>query len=187
VRTTSTESPRIGEPRQRFISRIAITGWLTLVLVGLFGAGFISGTIAQEGTPEGSGVEGAVFEPLAFGSVSTLPAAPASFQLVRVRIPPGGNISIPADDPGLVLIYVESGTMTSTATTSTSVLRAALLATPEAQPFEEVAAGAEFTVGPGDSFVGLPNSGGEFRNDGAEEVVLLIAGLLAEAAGTPTT
>jgi hypothetical protein len=186
MRTTSAD--QYGIWRQRIIRGTAITvALMTLVLAGLFGAGRMSGTIAQEVTPEGEmTTEGTVFEPLAFGSVATLPAAPASFQLARARIEPGGHISVPADGPGLALIYVESGTMACIATTSTSVLRAAMLATPEVQPFEEVAAGTEFTVGPGDSFIGLPNAGGEFRNDGAEVVVLLVTDLHPETAGTPT-
>ncbi len=176
-------------PRRRFIRRAMLTGGLiTLVLIGLFGNSRVIRTIAQEGTPEsGMAVEGASFEPLAFGSVSVLPPAPAAFQLVRLRIAPGGHISVPPGDPGLVLIYMESGTMTSSSTASTSVMRAAMLATPAVPPFESIAAGAEFTVGPGDSFVGLPGDGGEFRNDGTEEAVALIAGLQPEAAGTPTT
>jgi hypothetical protein len=189
VRTTSAENCRIEEPRRRLTRRALFTGGLmTLVLAGLFGAGRISGAIAQEGTPPaGLGVEGAVFEPLAFGSVPVLPPAPASFQLVRVRMQPGGHISVPADDPGLVLIWVESGTLTTTNTTPVSVLRGALLATPEAQPFEDIPAGAEVTLGPGDSFIGPPHSGGESRNDGPDEVVFLIAGLSPEAAATPTS
>ena len=50
----------------------------------------------------------------------------------------------------------------------------------------EVAANAEFTAGPGDSFVGKDHSGGEFRNDGTEEVVLWIAGVEPDTSATPT-
>lgn len=189
MRTTPLDNRRTGEPRRRFNRRAAITGALmTLVLVGLIGSGRGSQTLAQEGTPEaGMAIEGATFEPLAAGSAPVLPPAPASFQLVRVRIEPGGHISVPTTDPGIVLIWVESGTMTATSTDAVSVMRAALLATPETQPFEDIAAGAEFTVGPGDSFVGHPDAGGDFRNDGADEVILLIAGLQPEATAPPAT
>jgi mannose-6-phosphate isomerase-like protein (cupin superfamily) len=172
--------------RGRFIHSTPFMGGLMIILVGLLGAGYGIGTIAHEGTPASDMTAGGViFEPLAFGSVATVPAAPASFQLARARIEPGGHISVPANGPGLALFYVESGTLTCSATTSTNVMRAAMLATPEVQPFEEVAAGTEFTVGPGDSFIGLPNAGGEFRNEGAEDVVLLVADLHPETAGTP--
>lgn len=189
MKTTSTTEYRIGTPPRRSLRRAAFaSGLIALLLLGLFGGARFDGTVAQEGTPPaGLGVAGAVFEPLAFGSVAVLPAAPASFQLVRVRIAPGGFISVPADDPGLVLIWVESGTLTGANTTPISVLRAALLATPEGRPFEDVAAGAEFTLGPGDSFVGPPLSGGEYRNDGAEELVLWISGLSPEADATPAS
>ncbi len=187
MRTTSTGNCQIGEPRRRSLPRAATAGGLmALVLVGLFGSGRISGAIAQEGTPAAEMVvEGATFEPLAFGVAPALPPAPASFALVRVTIAPGGHISVPADDPELVLIYVESGTLTASATDPVRVLRGALLATPEAQPFEGVAAGTEYTMGPGDSSIGGPNSGGESRNEGTDEVVLLIAGLQPEGAATP--
>jgi hypothetical protein len=187
VRTTSTTKDRIGPSLWRFVRQSAVVGGLlALVLAGFVAGGRIGGTVAQEGTPPaGLGVEGAIFEPLAFGEVSELPQAPASFQLVRVRIAPGGHISVPAEDPGLVLIWVESGALTGTNTTPVRVLRAARLATPEAQTFEDVAAGAAFSVGPGDSFVGPPHSGGEYRNDGTDELVLWISGLSPEGAATP--
>jgi hypothetical protein len=187
VKTTSTTEDRIGTPPRRFVRHGAVAGMLiALLLAGFVAGGRIGGTVAQEGTPPaGLGVEGAVFEPLAFGDVAELPQAPASFQLVRVRIAPGGHISVPAEDPGLVLIWVESGTLTGTNTTPVRVLRAARLATPESQPFEDVAAGAEFSLEPGDSFVGLPHSGGEYRNDGNDELVLWISGISPEAAATP--
>jgi hypothetical protein len=38
---------------------------------------------------------------------------------------------------------------------------------------------------PGDSFVGLPEAGGEFRNDGDDDVVLLMAGIGPDQVATP--
>ena len=40
---------------------------------------------------------------------------------------------------------------------------------------EEVAAGTEFTLGPGESFVWPANVAGELRNDGPEPAVNLVA------------
>ena len=80
----------------------------------------MSPVVAQEGAAEsGMTAEGAIFEPLAFGTTAVAPSAPAVFQLARIRIAPGGRISVPADDPGLVLIYAEAGTMTCVATVET--------------------------------------------------------------------
>lgn len=187
--TVTVDNPETTAPRSRFSRRRATVGGLVaLILAGRFGGGRLPKTAAQAGTPEGGmTMEGVTLEPLAFGTAPVLPPAPALFQIARMRIAPGGHVSVPAEDPGLVLIYVEAGTLGGTATTSTRILRAARLATPEAEPFEEVAAGTEYTVGPGESFIGEPAAGGEFRNDGSDEVVLLIAGLQPEAAATPTT
>lgn len=69
--------------------------------------------------------------------------------------------------------------MVCVSSVETSVLRSDALATPAAAPFETVVAGTEFALDPGDSFIGLPDAGGEFRNDGGE-VVLLIAGISPE-------
>jgi quercetin dioxygenase-like cupin family protein len=50
-----------------------------------------------------------------------------------------------------------------------------------------VAAGTEFIVGPGESFIWPPNVAGELRNDGPEPAVQLLAFLFPteEEAATP--
>src|SRR5215216_6446109 len=129
--------------------RIVLIACVLTALVGLFGGGRVAGTIAQDDPSEGGfEVEDATFEFLAAGVAPTLPPAPALVHLARVRIAPGGHITVPADDPGVALIWVESGMMSGYTTDSVSIMRAALMATPEAPPFEEVAANTEFTAGP---------------------------------------
>lgn len=164
----------------------AIGGAIGLVLAGRFTSERIANAAAQEATPEGGmTMDGVTLEPIAFGVATTLPATPALFQMARMRFAPGGHVIIPADDPGLVLIYVEAGTLSGTATAPTRVLRAARFATPEAELFEDVAAGSAYTVEPGDSFIGEPSAGGDFRNEGPDEAVLLIAGLQPDSGGAP--
>jgi len=129
--------------------------------------------------------EGATPELLAAGAIPSYPPAPAEIALQRVRIAPGGNIVTPADDPRLILVYVESGTLTVRNTVPTLVTRAA-------QEQEEIPAETEYTMNAGDSYVSPPVSGGELRNEGTEEVILLAAlvvstpdGAATPAAGTP--
>jgi hypothetical protein len=108
--------------------------------------------------------------------------------LLRVTNDPGSVSSGGGpDDPTGVLILVESGTLTAHIEAPVTVTRTT--------GTEEVAAGIEFTVGPGESFVWEPFVVGEIRNDGQEPAVSFAA-FLAPAdwefeeatpmAGTPT-
>jgi hypothetical protein len=123
-------------------------------------------------------------------AVGTLPSAlpqPAALALQRVVIAPGGHIDTPGDDPRVTLIYVERGTLTVRNTVATQVTRGAVLATPGAEAQEVIPAETEFTLRAGDANLSPGGSGGELRNDGSEEVVLL-AGLIVpipEGAATP--
>jgi hypothetical protein len=135
---------------------------------------------------------GAAADLLAIGAIPALPAEPAALALQRVRIAPGGHIETPADDPRVVLLYVESGTLTVRNTVDTTVTRGLALATPGAQAQETIPAETEFTMTAGDFSLSPAGSGGELRNDGAEEVILLAGVILpipADAAtpgaGTP--
>lgn len=171
--------------------RIARLITILVVLVGLALTGRPGpAAIAQEGTPVPGGFvapEGVTFEPIAMGRAEAVPPAPADFVLIRVRFAPGATFAVDPSDPGLAIIYVEAGTLTFRPTAPIVVTRAAAMATPGAMAEERVAADTEVTLGPGDALIGPPNSGGEFRNDGQEEVRLLSAYLTpAMAAATPT-
>jgi mannose-6-phosphate isomerase-like protein (cupin superfamily) len=98
---------------------------------------------------------------------------------LHITVAPGSVFTGPADDPSVGLNLVESGELTLRLEAAVTVNRAS-------GP-EEVAAGTEFTLGPGESFIWPPNVAGELRNDGPEPVVQLLAFLAPaeEAAATP--
>jgi len=131
-------------------------------------------------------VEGATAELLAVGQLPSSLPQPAGIGLQRVRIDPGGSIVVPADDPKVVLFYVESGTLTVRSTVPAVVTRGAALATPGTQAQEEIPAETEFTMRAGDSSLSPAGSGGELRNDGGEEVILLASLIAPLPAATPT-
>jgi hypothetical protein len=129
---------------------------------------------------------GATGELLAAGVIpAALPPA-AAMALQRVRLAPGASIVTPADDPRIILLYVEQGTLTVQNTVATTVTRGSLLATPGAQAEETMPADTAFTMMAGDSSLSPAGSGGELRNDGSEEVVLLAALLVPIPDSTAT-
>jgi quercetin dioxygenase-like cupin family protein len=135
---------------------------------------------------EGESVfEGATPELLAASTVLSSLPQPAALALQRVHIAPGGRTLTPAGDPRVVLVYVERGTLTATNTLTATVTRGAVLATPGAQTQEAIPAETEFTMSAGDSFFSPAGSGGELRNDGTEEVILLASIIVPIPDGTP--
>jgi hypothetical protein len=180
---------------------------LAVVVVGLVGAGRAgSMALTQHGTPAPDGdappVEAGpdprvMYEPFASGPVPALPAAPEELVLIRLRLKPGGTFALDPSDPGATLYVVQAGTLTAHLTAPVRVRRvgeitpeerAAAVATvdPGAPLEEAVAAGAAVAVGPDDSFVVPPWTGGELRNEGSEPVVVLAGTIVPGAAGTPT-
>ncbi len=148
-------------------------------------------TVAQEGTPAAEEMlpPGVAAAFLAGGPIAELPQRPGYLVLVRLTLEPGAVLPGEPDDPTFALIYVESGTVTVRGEAALAVARATPGADFPAE--EELAAGTEFTLGSGDSFVAPPNVAGEVRNDGSAPAVLL-AGLAVPAeegapAGTPTS
>jgi hypothetical protein len=172
---------------------------LVVILVVLSGAVALGATFAaraqsdvvERGHPIPNHGEGeSVFtdatpELLAGGVMPSFPPQPAAIALQRVRIAPGGHVVTPADDPRVVLLYLESGTLTVRNTVAATVMRGAAMATPGAQAQEDIAAETEFTMTAGDSFLSPAGSGGELRNDGSEEVILLAGLIVPVPAGTP--
>ena len=98
---------------------------------------------------------------------------------MRVTVAPGSVFNGPADDPSVGLNLIESGELTARIEAAVTVTRAT-------GP-EDVAAGTEFTLGPGESFIWPPNVAGELRNDGPEPVVQLVAFLAPAAEGAAAT
>ena len=135
---------------------------------------------------EGESVfEGATPELLAASTVLSSLPQPAALALQRVRIAPGGRTLTPAGDPRVVLVYVERGTLSVRNTVPTQLTRGAVMATPGAQAQEAIPAETEFTMSAGDSFFSPAGSGGELRNDGTEEVILLASIIVPIPDGTP--
>jgi len=158
---------------------------LSVIVIVLLGSvvAWGSGTSAQEpfatpGPGEFELVPGQIGRELAGGLVPEPPAGPVYFGLLHITVAPGSVFTAPADlSVGLNL--VESGELTVR-------LEAPVTVTRTTGP-EEVAAGTEFTLGPGESFIWLPNVAGELRNDGPEPAVQLLAFLFPtqEEAATP--
>jgi Cupin domain len=165
---------------------------LVLSVVVLFGslAVWSFNTHAQEpfatpGPGEFELVPGQIGCGLVGGLAPEPPAGPVRLALLRFTNEPGSVYTGTEDDPSVGLILVESGEMTVRIDGPVTITRAS-------GP-EEVAAGTEFTLGPGESFLWPPNVAGEVRNDGQEPAVTLVT-YLAPAeeeaatpmAGTPT-
>ncbi|MDQ3695498.1 MAG: hypothetical protein M3464_18030 [Chloroflexota bacterium] len=166
---------------------LVLVSVVAVALIGLAALGARPAAVAQEATPVTEVVfEDVEAEVLASGLIPAYPPEPAEMVLLHLRFEPGGRVLIPADDPGLDLVYVEAGTVTVRVTVPVVALRGAVLATPGARAQEEVPAGTEFTLGAGDSFVAPFLSGGELRNDGAEEAIVRIAYVAPVPPATPT-
>ena len=166
----------------------------SLVFIVLFGLVAMMGrrTHAQEpfatpGAGEFELVPGQIGRELTSGRLEEPPSGPLHLGLLRFTSYPGSVLTTPEDDPTAALILVESGEVTLR-------LEGAVTITRTTGP-EEVAAGTEITLGPGESFVWAPYVAGELRIDGQEPAVTLVA-FLAPAvwefeestptAGTPT-
>jgi hypothetical protein len=154
---------------------------LSLALVVLFRlcVGWGPGASAQEpfatpGPGEFEIVPGQIARELAAGLVEEPPTGPVHFGLLRITVAPGSVFTGAADDPSVGLNLIESGELIVRLEAAATVIRTT-------GP-EEVAAGAEFTLGPGESFIWPPNVAGELRNDGPEPVVQVVAFVAPEAA-----
>jgi quercetin dioxygenase-like cupin family protein len=123
---------------------------------------------------------GATAERLAIGLIPALPPEPVALALQRVSIAPGGRTVTPAGDPRVVLIVVERGTLTVNNTEGTVVTRGG-------QIQDAVPAGTTFTMSAGDANLSPVGTGGELRNDGSEEVILLAGILVPVGDGSGTT
>ena len=177
---------------RRFVPFVAVVVLLSAVVaLGTTFAARAQSDVVERGHPIPNHGEGeSVFtdatpELLAGGVMPSSPPQPAAIALQRVRIAPGGHVVTPGGDPRVVLLYVESGTLTVRNTVAATVMRGAAMATPGTQAQEDIAAETEFTMTAGDSFLSPAGSGGELRNAGTEEVILLAGLIVPVPAGTP--
>ena len=115
---------------------------------------------------------------LADGVVAAWPTEAAGIALQRVHIAPGGHIDTPADDPRLVLLTVEQGTITVSNTADVTVTR-------QTGAQEAVPADTEYTMIVGDAYLSPADSGGVLRNPGPDEAVLLAAIVYPASEATP--
>ena len=165
---------------------------MLVILIVVITGGSWAHVGAQEATPEPRPpvFTGDIYfrESADFGilDADTLPAAPASLTLFRVEFAPGAGFTVFPGDPGPEAHLIESGTLTlRNFTDDISVTRAVSQATPDAVTLEILPAGAETQLGPGDGFLLISKVGGEFRNDGAEPVVMSIVGIYPQGAWSP--
>jgi quercetin dioxygenase-like cupin family protein len=150
------------------------TAMIVVLLLGMAAIVPRSGTLAQEASPpadDQGGLPGLTFEPLAGALVEALPPGPVLFSMSRVTVDPGAMLPIPADDPSVGLIRVESGVLTVRIEAPAQVIRA----NDATMAGEEVAAGEAFTLAEGDSTLLPANAAGEIRNDTTTPVVVLAA------------
>ena len=172
--------------RFALVAVLFVVGFMAVVTRGVSG-------LAQEASPapfatpgpgEFSLGPGQIGRDLAAGQLADLPPAPVFIAISRITSAPGSALSIAADDAAAALILVESGMGTWRLEGPVMITRTT--------GQEEIAAGMEFTLGPGESFVWPPNVAGESHNTGSEPVVTLTAYLahagqeaVAQGSGTP--
>lgn len=150
-----------------------------LLVFGLLVLGVGSAVHAQEALRGESVFTDATPTDLGSGAIPAFPATPANLGLQRVHIAPGGHIDTPADDPRVVLLTVEQGTLTVQNTVPVTVTR-------QTQAQESVPAGTTYTMTVGETSLSPAGSGGFLRNDGTDEVILLAAIIWPAAGATPT-
>ena len=178
---------------RRLLSLIAVL----VVLLGMAALSVRPAANAQD-FPEARRMQESTFEhatgEVLAGSLAPVSLPPsAGIALLRLHIAPRGRIVTPADEPTVVLLYVERGTVTVRTTVPAMVTRGAALATPGAQAQDAFPAETAFTMSAGDASLSPPMAGGELRNEGSEEVSILaslidpdMGGAATPEAGTPT-
>lgn len=143
-------------------------GVLGMVLSGFLLASVLANpsppTRAQEADGATPAAPEVVFERVADGVTPPLVAEQAGIDLQVARFAPEAAYTVPKDDETLLLVAVETGSLTVSSTTPLVVNRAANVTTAGAQAHELIAAGVAFTLATGDSFVRPPESEQELRN-----------------------
>ena len=148
-----------------------------LSVVMVLGTILLSGGLtatAQEATPAAEEeLEGISFEFLGGAETDTLPSSPAGVYLVRIVLAPGAVLPSDANDPSLAVFGVEAGVITLNVDAPMTVLHLPANAEPGPDDFEQFAAGEDFTMEAGDSTLFPANVGGEIRNDGEEDAIMV--------------
>ena len=135
---------------------------------------------ARQATPATSGITDVRVETLGRGPSSA--ASGYTLLLIRLTFAAGGSIALHTH-PGDAVFFVESGRIAWTTGEGTPLLTraaaAAAIAAGTPTPPEPVAAGQEVVLEPGDAVFYDGQTSHAVRNDGAEEAVVLYAGLRA--------
>lgn len=141
---------------RRYSAVLALSVFLVL---GLLAAGRLAGQANAQDPLSIVALGGA--------DIEVLPQGKADLVLYRLTLQPGGVLTQGnANDSGISLVYVESGTLTIRLDTPYRVVRSAA-------SLDKIDAGTETTAGPGDSFAIEPYVSGEIRNDGTEPATWL--------------
>jgi quercetin dioxygenase-like cupin family protein len=149
------------------------------IFITLFGAGpaLLS---ARQATPTPTGITGVKTETLGRGQSTAAPGY--TLLLFRLTFAPGGRIDLHRH-PGDAVFFVDSGSITWTTGEGTPLLTraaaAAAIAAGTPTPPEQLAAGQEVVLEPGDAVFYDGQTSHAVRNDGAEEAVVLYSGLRA--------
>jgi quercetin dioxygenase-like cupin family protein len=169
----------------------ALARLIAFALVAAIALGAVPQSAAQEATPpareDGADVDVRT-RPLASAAIEILEPGTSNIVLGRLVRAPGASLPFDPNDPSASLLYVQSGELTVLADAAVAVSRGGQRGTPGAGETEPEAAGTEFTLGEDDAVLLPPNITGEVRNDGTEEVTVLVVSLAhaTAASGTPT-
>ena len=159
---------------------VAVVAIVALLSVGLFGAARSPHQVlGQSASPSpGEAPPGVSFDFLAFGTLPANMEPQEGFSMFRLHFKTGAGFPIEKTDPTTALVYVEQGTLTVTADIDIEVLLAgAANQEPTQQDYETMPAGQQFTMKVGDSAVFPGYTAGEVRNNGSDEVVILVSQL----------
>ena len=174
---------------RRFVVSVSLALVVLLGLVATIGRStYAQETFSTPGPGEFQLAPGQIGRELTSGRFEKPPAGPLHMGLLRITNEPGSVSSGGGpDDPTGALVLVESGEVTVRLEEPATITRTT-------GP-EEVPAGTDFTLGPGESFVWEPFVVGEVRNEGQEPAVTFAAFLApvdwvfeesTPIAGTPT-
>lgn len=114
--------------------------------------------------------EGVTVDVFASAVAGAIPEDANLLLLFRMTLAPGAVYPLAEDEGNLTLVEVERGTLTASGDADLQIARAGA----EPGMEETVAADQAFTLDAGDSALFAPNLMGEVRNDGTEDVGLLI-------------
>lgn len=164
----------------RFIVSVSLALVVLLGLVATMGwSSNAQEAFATPGPGEFEIAPGYIGRELASSLVAEPPAGPVYLGIMRFTTEPGSVFTGGADDPSAGLTLVESGSLTARLDEPVMITRTT--------GTEEIPAGTEFTIGPGESLISPPFVEGEFRNDGQVPTVTLVVYVAPaeEEAATP--